>query len=1497
MKASPDYVPSFTRCSQAFRVVFILTFVLFSFSLQAQVKEEWTQRFNYMADSGEESNPLLTTDPNGAVYVTAVTDAGSSCADIITVKYDKSGGLIWERRFKSPGNSCAMPQAIVTEIPGFVLIAAVMTDPVDGANPLLRPRQRAVVLKYNKEGNLQYQSPYYDLVYNEQNKVSLGLKDNNAIYLTGSSGDGRIFINKYDPSLELLWSKQYQDPQKGTYIYGGMVLDTNHKQENIYIGASARRASGEAFVGLKFDNAGTQLWRSEYKLANSRNMPVAFGLDHFSNFFMTGTTFHLGRQQSDMLTMKFSAQNGKRIWVQAFNGAGKGNDLARDLVINNADGSVAVLGTSVGQELDTDLVTVKYDSSGVEKWTNYYDKDHQSEFAGNIAKDPDGNIFITGSYDQEGFVTLKYTPLGALHSMQQYKGQARLAALTSLPTGEMVVAGIVWKKGGGLDMLTIKIKPNNSNKWESRHNVQGRVNGIEQLEDMAVTSAGEVFLTGQSNGSFTTLKYHRDGSLLWLNRSPHKDSRPRAITLDPDQQAVVSGYGKSMYDNFSDFKTVKYKDKGEESWAKSFGEPAYFEKAEAVLTDAAGNVYVTGASEPSALDGEADILTIKYDVNGMLQWISRYSGTGSGPTNDRPMAMVIDTSGNVLVTGQSGNAAGGLDYVTIKYNSNGKQLWAQRYNGPGNGDDIPAALVLDAAGNIFVTGSSGGGANDLDVATVKYTADGKLVWDQRYNGPGNGRDEGKDLNVAYDGSVYVTGGSQATDGFLDYVTLKYSKTGEELWARHYNGPAGSNDIAMVLTLDVFGKALVTGSSAGIGTGNDYATLKYDPRGNLLWEQRYNGPVNGQDDAGYLSVDGKNDVYVAGTSIGLENTPDVLLIKYTQTSTTVWTGDLSTDWHTAGNWTNGVPTYETDALIPANLSRYPVLESGTAMARDLAIAGRMSITAGQLNLKGDLINTGSLTSTGGQVSFSGTLEQLIAGYGQTIFMDLSVGESNLSLAGPIQVKGILQLDGNLITHAHQLLLVSEEAGTAMVVNSGGEVLGAATMQRYITPKKTNQGYRHFSSPVTNSIVADLATPNFTPLVNPYWNVLPTPYVKVDEFPTVQKYDESRLSSDYNYFNAGWKSPETLLDPLLPGHGYAVNLPVSALVDFVGTLNNGDISVPLTRGPVSGSGWNFLGNPYPAPIDWDYVKLPEGVNNAVYVFQPTGKYAGTYISYVNGVGSLPGGVIGAMQGFLIRAAKNTTFTFTNEARLTTYANPAFYKKEQESRPLVELQVESADGKADQAFVYFQNGASRQPDLAFDAPKPEGNLPGQPLIYSLAGSEKLAINGLPLPTEEVLAVPLAVKTSQPGSHTLHAAQVLNFPADLQVFLADKLTGTMQHLQSKPDYSFTATAQDQERFTLYFRKGLETQITEQNQQAGVMVYPNPVQDQQLHISMGTVAAPTVTATLFSALGQVVLQQSLAADNGRLDTTLALPLLPKGVYILQLNDGKTLSRTRLSVK
>ena len=323
-----------------------------------------------------------------------------------------------------------------------------------------------------------------------------------------------------------------------------------------------------------------------------------------------------------------------------------------------------------------------------------------------------------------------------------------------------------------------------------------------------------------------------------------------------------------------------------EAWVARYNGPGNGDDiAIALAVDASGNVYVTGVEEYDFYDVTGYYATIKYDASGSEQWVARYNGPGGGL--DIANALAVDGSGNVYVTGYSAGSGTSYDYATIKYDASGAEQWVVRYNGPGNIGDFAHALAVDEDGNVYVTGSSEGSGTNYDYATIKYDASGAEQWVARYNGPGSNADYAHALAVDAQGNVSVTGYSWGSGTNYDYATIKYDASGGEQWVARYNGPGRNADYARALALDADGSVCVTGYSWGSGANWDYATIKYDASGAEQWVSRYNGPGNGSDYTYDLAVDGGGNVYVTGSSEGSGTNYDCATIKYDALGVEVW----------------------------------------------------------------------------------------------------------------------------------------------------------------------------------------------------------------------------------------------------------------------------------------------------------------------------------------------------------------------------------------------------------------------------------------------------------------------------------------------------------------------------------------------------------------------------------------------------------------------------------
>jgi uncharacterized delta-60 repeat protein len=325
-----------------------------------------------------------------------------------------------------------------------------------------------------------------------------------------------------------------------------------------------------------------------------------------------------------------------------------------------------------------------------------------------------------------------------------------------------------------------------------------------------------------------------------------------------------------------------------QEWVQTYnGSGNGLDIAFSVAVDNLGNVYVAGNSPGDT--SANDITTIKYNSLGQQQWVQRYNGPGnSDDGTNGTNAIAVDSSGNVYVAGWSAGTEN-TDYVVIKYNSNGDQQWAQRYNGPGNGYDAPYGIGLDSFGNVYVTGTSTGDGTGFDYTTIKYDNDGQQQWAKSYNGSGNGYDAGQALAVDDSGNVYVTGVSTAQNGLGDCVTIKYDTDGNEQWTKVYDGPANGTDYGNAITVDGSGNVYVAGSSEGSETTRVYLTIKYDSAGNQEWASTYSSPKNNWDEGRSIGLDGSGNIYVTGVLKYSEggSSDDWGTIKYDSTGAEQW----------------------------------------------------------------------------------------------------------------------------------------------------------------------------------------------------------------------------------------------------------------------------------------------------------------------------------------------------------------------------------------------------------------------------------------------------------------------------------------------------------------------------------------------------------------------------------------------------------------------------------
>jgi len=267
-------------------------------------------------------------------------------------------------------------------------------------------------------------------------------------------------------------------------------------------------------------------------------------------------------------------------------------------------------------------------------------------------------------------------------------------------------------------------------------------------------------------------------------------------------------------------------------------------------------VFVPPVVNPLTNSGSNDGFLVKYNSNGIPLWARRLGGTVS----DIAYSVSVDSSGNVIVTGQyasnplniyaaNGSTvsftlsnSGSNDVFVVKYDSSGTPVWARRIGGTGS--DVAESVSTDSSGNVIVAGYYTSTSNPLNI----YAANGSTV------------------------SFTLT-----NSGNIDSFVVKYDSSGTPLWARRLGGAA--NDGAYSVSTDSSQNIIVVGYSqsnplnvyAANGStvsftlsnsaGADVFVVKYDSIGTPLWARRIGGNI--ADVAESVSTDSSGNIVVAG----------------------------------------------------------------------------------------------------------------------------------------------------------------------------------------------------------------------------------------------------------------------------------------------------------------------------------------------------------------------------------------------------------------------------------------------------------------------------------------------------------------------------------------------------------------------------------------------------------------------------------------------------------
>ncbi len=388
------------------------------------------------------------------------------------------------------------------------------------------------------------------------------------------------------------------------------------------------------------------------------------------------------------------------------------------------------------------------------------------------------------------------------------------------------------------------------------------------------------------------------------------------------------------------------------AWAKS-AEGNGYDWVNGIITDAIGNVYITGYFDGTTItfgntiltnanEGRSDIFIVKYAPNGNVIWAKRAGGN----ENDRSNNITTDEEGNVYLTGYFGSSTltfgtttltntGGTDIFIVKYTATGNVVWAK--SADGGYCDEGTSITTDEAENVYLTGyfksnsitfgnitlNNSGNNNTHDIFIAKYNSNGNEIWAKSFGG--SSADYGTSITTDKTGNIYFIGNFSSSTITFGNTTLtqvgggdiffaKCDINGNVIWAKSFGGSSYDGGISIIT--DEIGSVYFTGSFMSSTVIFDTTTLtninagyydifivKYNPNGNMIWAKSAGGGDN--DVSNSISTDKVGNVYLTGDfsfpnitfgDITLTNAgyDDIFITEYDSNGNVLWAKRAGSD---------------------------------------------------------------------------------------------------------------------------------------------------------------------------------------------------------------------------------------------------------------------------------------------------------------------------------------------------------------------------------------------------------------------------------------------------------------------------------------------------------------------------------------------------------------------------------------------------------------------------